>query len=73
MQMQQRTFEYVRPTEDQQDTMEQGRRAARMYAGWLDENLPEGPDKTFILRSFRTVAMWVNVAITREADGGPRV
>jgi hypothetical protein len=73
MQLQQSTFEYLRPTEDQQDTMEQGRRATRMYADWIDENVPEGPDKTFILRSLRSLAMWINVAITREADGGPRV
>jgi hypothetical protein len=71
--MHQSTFEYVRPTADQQDMMEQGRRASRMYAGWIDENLPDGPDKTFIIRSLRSLAMWVNVAITREADGGPRV
>lgn len=38
----------------------------------LDAELPDGPDKTFILRAHRSNAMWVNVAVTRQADGTPR-
>jgi len=34
--------------------------------------LPDGPDKTFIIRAHRANAMWSNVAITRQADGSPR-
>jgi hypothetical protein len=32
----------------------------------LDRLLPNGPVKTFVL------AMWVNVAVTRDADGTSR-
>lgn len=46
--------------------------AAKEYAETLELELPDGPDKTFILRKLRTVAMWANVAITRNSDGSPR-
>lgn len=66
------TFEYLKPTDDQINKMAELRAAAAAYAEVLDRILPDGPDKTFILRSHRTTAMWVNVAVTREADGSPR-
>ena len=34
--------------------------------------IPDGPDKTYMLRKFREVAMWANIAITRNPDGSPR-
>jgi hypothetical protein len=34
--------------------------------------LPDGPDKTFVIRAHRSNAMWANVAITRLPDGTPR-
>ncbi len=66
------TFEYLKPTEDQLNMMAAARKAAHDYAMQLEGNLPDGPDKTYILRKFREVAMWVNIAITRQADGSPR-
>ena len=66
------TFEYLKPTAKQLDDMVILRRAAAAYASVLDDVLPDGPDKTFILRTHRANAMWANVAITREADGTPR-
>ena len=48
------------------------RHIARAYADKIDVYVPEGPDKTFIHRKLREVAMWVNVGITRYADGSPR-
>lgn len=66
------TFEYLKPTDAQIDTMAKLREAARIYAEVLDAELPDGPDKTFILRAHRSNAMWVNVAVTRQADGTPR-
>lgn len=66
------TFEYLKPTEDQVKTMETARIAARTYAEALDRTLPDGPDKTYALRKLREIAMWANVAITREANGAPR-
>jgi hypothetical protein len=66
------TFDYLKPTDEQITTMTQAREASKNYARQLDELLPDGPDKTYILRRVREIAMWVNVAITREADGSPR-
>ena len=67
------TFEYLKPTEDQLTQMATVRAAAKQFAATLDANLPDGPDKTYALRKFREVAMWANVAITRQPDGSPRV
>jgi hypothetical protein len=38
----------------------------------LDAFVPEGPDKTYLMRKLREVAMWANVAVTRQPDGTPR-
>jgi hypothetical protein len=66
------TFEYLKPTDAQLKTMEALRAAAKDYATFIDVNLPDGADKTYILRKIREIAMWVNVAITRQMDGKPR-
>jgi len=66
------TFEYLRPSEEQMKVMSLLRTAARQYSDLLEEFLPDGPDKTFILRAHRANAMWANVAVTRQADGTPR-
>lgn len=66
------TFDYLMVTEDQLARMGRLREAAKAYADILDAELPEGPDKTFVLRAHRSNAMWVNVAVTRLPDGTPR-
>jgi hypothetical protein len=66
------TFDYLKPTEKQIEAMAVVRKAAAEYASILDKMLPEGPDKTFIIRAHRSNAMWCNVAITRLPDGTPR-
>jgi hypothetical protein len=66
------TFEYLKPTDEQVSDMQAVRDAAKIYAASLTARLPEGPDKTYALRKLREVAMWVNIAITRNADGSPR-
>jgi hypothetical protein len=66
------TFEYLKPTDAQVYTMSVIRMATKTYAECLEGNLPDGPDKTYLLRKLREVAMWANIAITREADGSPR-
>jgi hypothetical protein len=66
------TFEYLKPTDDQIGTMSRLRQAAKDYCEILEQELPDGPDKTFIIRAHRANAMWVNVAVTRQADGTPR-
>lgn len=66
------TFEYLKPTDAQIGKMNTLRAAAKMYAHMLETHLPEGPDKTYILRKLRDLAMWVNVSVTRLPDGTPR-
>ncbi len=66
------TFEYLKPTDEQMQRMARVRAAAKAYCDVLQTELPEGPDKTFIVRAHRSNAMWCNVAITRLPDGTPR-
>ena len=66
------TFEYLKPTDKQIEQMSVVRNAAKVYCEALEAALPDGPDKTFIIRAHRSNAMWANVAITRLPDGTPR-
>lgn len=66
------TFEYLNPTDKQKAQMSDARDRAYVYAYAISAMLPDGPDKTYIIRKFREVAMWVNTAITRQPDGTPR-
>ena len=66
------TFEYLKPTEAQVHQMAMVREAALDYAEVLGATIPDGPDKTYLLRKLREVGMWANVAITRQPDGSPR-
>lgn len=66
------TFSYLKPTDAQTDLMGSARRAATAYADAIGSLVPDGPDKTYILRKVREVAMWVDVAIKRQPDGAPR-
>ena len=67
------TFEYLKPTEAQLATMAEMREETATYARAIEAHVPDGPDKTYILRKLREVAMWVNAAITRQPDGAPRL
>lgn len=66
------TFEHLTPSDAHKEQMQKVRAAAKIFSESLEINLPEGPDKTFVLRQLRTVVMWANVAITRNPDGSPR-
>jgi hypothetical protein len=66
------TFDYLRPTDEQVSIMAGAREATRQYADTLEKLIPDGPDKTYLLRKVRECGMWANVAITRQADGSPR-
>jgi hypothetical protein len=66
------TFDYLKPTDERTEKMAKVREAAAIYAGALLVNVPEGPDRTYLMRKLREVAMWANVAITRNPDGSPR-
>ena len=66
------TYEYLKPTDAQMETMAKVRSAAKAYGEALEALLPDGPDKTYVIRAHRSNAMWANVAITRQPDGTPR-
>jgi hypothetical protein len=66
-------FDYLKPSAAQMSAIGEARAAAAEYAKVLGELLPDGPDKTYLLRKLREVAMWANVALTRNNDGSPRV
>lgn len=66
------TFEYLKPSDEQIERMARVREAAKAFSDVIERELPDGPDKTFVIRKLRTAAMWANVAITRQADGSPR-
>jgi hypothetical protein len=66
------TFEYLKPTDEQVEVMAKVRASFAKCAHEVDELLPEGPDKTYMLRKLREVAMWGNIAVTRQPDGTPR-
>lgn len=66
------TFAYLKPTDRQMDTMQGVRDDFRRLTSSLQQALPDGPDKTYVIRLIRTAAMWSHVAITRQPDGSPR-
>lgn len=66
------TYEYLKPSDEQMAQMAQVRTAAKAYGEVLEQMLPDGPDKTYVIRKHRENAMWANVAITRQPDGSPR-
>lgn len=65
-------FQYLKPTDNQMTAMQLARDAAAAYAAALEAILPDGADKTYIMRHLRTLSMWANVCITRDSDGSPR-
>jgi hypothetical protein len=67
-----RAFEYLKPTERQMFVMQEVREGFAKLADLLQRSLPDGADKTYTVRKLREVAMWSNVAITREQNGEPR-
>lgn len=66
------TFEYLRPTGAQLEDMAAMRTAFAELAAAVQWHVPDGPDRTYILRHIREAGMWANVAITRNGDGSPR-
>lgn len=66
------TYDYLKPTDEQIAKLAEARKAAKVYGEALERILPDGPDKTYVIRAHRSNAMWANVAITRLPDGTPR-
>lgn len=67
-----KTFDYLSPNEKQLAVMEEMRAAAKAYADKIEDVVPDGPDRTYVIRKLREVAMWINVSLTRQPDGSPR-
>ena len=70
--MHESTFDYITPTSGQLQVLANVRAEFRLLADWLGAEIPDGPDKTYLMRQLRDCAMWANVAITRQPDGAPR-
>jgi hypothetical protein len=66
------TFEYLKPTDEQLERMAVMRAAFTKFVNEVDYLLPNGADKTYVIRKLRECAMWANVSITRDSDGTPR-
>ena len=66
------TFGYLQPTNEQAQLMMRVRQAFKNCGDEVERLLPDGADKTYVLRKLRECGMWANVAVTRQADGTPR-
>jgi len=66
------TFEYLKPTDDQVERMALLRKAFTDLLVLIEGTVPAGADRTYAIRELRTVSMWLNVAITRNQEGGAR-
>lgn len=51
------TYEYLKPSDAQLQLMANVREAAKIYGETLEKFLPDGPDKTYIIRNHRSNAM----------------
>lgn len=67
-----RAFDPIQPTDDQVRSVQRCQSMAKDYASVPMRELPDGPDKTYLLRKLREVTMWATLSITRNADGSPR-
>lgn len=66
------TFEYVTPAGDEEQNLSKLNAATKTFAETLDGLLPDGPDKTYALRTLRTVHSWAAMTIMRDPTGKPR-
>jgi hypothetical protein len=66
------TFKFIKPSDEQLNIMDDMRTEAAQFAEAVERSVPDGPDKTYILREFRGLCFWINAAITRNTDGSPR-
>lgn len=66
------TFEYLMPSDEQKERMANVRNLFSECLASILPHIPDGPDKTYLIRQLRDCAMWANVAITRHPDGSPR-
>lgn len=57
------TFEYLKPTDAQIEQMATVRALFREFVADIDKHLPDGPDKTYVMRQLRDSAMWANITL----------
>ena len=65
-------FTSVLPSEAQKARMDTMSTAFLGLLSYIHQHVPEGPDRTYVIRKVRETAMWCNVAIMRNPDGSPR-
>ncbi len=66
------TYQYLLPSQEQKAEMEVFREATKAYSDLIEAKAHDGADKTYVLRKLREIGFWLNVQVTREADGTPR-
>ena len=59
-------------SDDKQVELQALQEAAHEYASRVLELVPDGADKSYILRKFHEVTMWVQVAVSREMHADKR-
>ena len=65
-------FNSVAPSDAQSLAMQKVRAGAREFFEVLERVVPDGPDKTHLVRRLMEVVMWANRAIMHRPDGAPR-
>lgn len=65
-------FQYLKPTSAQQQDMDIIGQAAKDFVDAVHATVPEGPDRTYVIRKFRECVMWANTSIVKMPDGSPR-
>jgi hypothetical protein len=58
-------FTYHAPTEDQVEKYQMIRNIAHSYATYLNEECPDGREKTLAMTKLEEVVFWANAAIAR--------
>jgi hypothetical protein len=66
------TFQRLTPNDEQAAAIATMRSAFGLTVAAVLANVPEGPDRTYVIRQLRTCAMWCNMSITHQPDGSPR-
>ena len=65
-------FEYTTPTPAQKQDMDIIRQAAQHFVDAVHVIVPEGPDRTYLIRKFRECVMWAMISVVKMPDGSPR-
>jgi hypothetical protein len=66
------TFEYLKPTDEQIDTLTILRANFKRTADLIESVIPEGRYRRLAITALEEAAMWANKGVTRDSDGTPR-